>query len=87
MIALSGAWNPKRTGPYRRFHDLLVDAYGDPGEDYPIGPAKRRDRMPRITVDEVLAKVEIWRERYAAPGRASARGAGDQASGRPGATR
>ncbi len=65
VIALSGAWNPKRTGPYRRFRDLLVDAYGDPGEDYPISPAKRRDRMPRISVDDVLAKVEVWKARYA----------------------
>ena len=65
VIALSGAWNPKRTGPYRRFHDLLVDAYGDPGENYPISPARRRDRMPRIQVDDVLRRVEIWKERYA----------------------
>jgi heptosyltransferase I len=80
VIALSGAWNPKRTGPYRRFHDLLVDAYGDPGEDYPISPAKRQGRMPRISVDDVLAKVEVWKERYAgAPG--------GQASGRAGGAR
>jgi heptosyltransferase I len=65
VIALAGAWNPKRTGPYRAFRDLLVDAYGDPGEDYPISPAKRRDRMPRIRVEDVLRKVEIWKERYA----------------------
>lgn len=65
VIGLCGAWNPKRTGPYRRFHDLLVDAYGDPGEDYPISPERRRDRMPRIAVADVLARVERWRERYA----------------------
>ena len=33
VISLMGYTNPKRTGPYRRFHDLIVDAYGDPGED------------------------------------------------------
>jgi heptosyltransferase I len=65
VIGLCGAWNPKRTGPYRRFRDLLVDAYGDPGEDYPISPARRRDRMPRITVADVLERVQRWRERYA----------------------
>ena len=80
VIALSGAWNPKRTGPYRRFHDLLVDAYGDPGEDYPISPARRRDRMPRIQVDDVLRRVDIWKERYA-DGRVAAP---DQAPGRAG---
>jgi len=70
VVGLCGAWNPKRTGPYRRFHDLLVDAYGDPGEDYPISPERRRDRMPRIAVADVLARVERWRERYA-PGAAA----------------
>ena len=77
VIMLAGAWNPKRTGPYRRFPDLLVDAFGDPGEDYPISPAKRRDRMPRISVDDVLAKVEIWARRYAGTGTAA-----NQAPGR-----
>ena len=80
VIGLLGAWNPKRTGPYRRFHDLLVDAYGDPGEDYPISLEKRPGRMPRIGVDDVLAKVEIWKARYAgaraAPARQPPEGAG-----------
>lgn len=65
VIGLCGAWNPKRTGPYRRFHDLLVDAYGDPGEDYPISAEKRSGRMPRIAVADVLERVERWRTRYA----------------------
>ncbi len=65
VIGLCGAWNPKRTGPYRRFLDLLVDAYGDPGEDYPISAEKRRDRMPRIQVADVLERVDRWRVRYA----------------------
>jgi heptosyltransferase I len=64
VISLHGAWNPKRTGPYRKFQDLVVDAYGDPGEDYPISPAKRRDRMPRITTEMVLEKVGVWAERH-----------------------
>ena len=64
VISLIGYTNPKRTGPYRRFHDLIVDAYGDPGEDYPISMENRLDRMPRITVDDVMAKVALWRERY-----------------------
>ena len=64
VIALMGYNNPKRVGPYRKFHDLLVDAYGDPGEDYPVSTAHRLDRMPRITVRDVLERVEIWRARY-----------------------
>jgi heptosyltransferase I len=66
VISLIGYTNPKRTGPYRRFHDLIVDAYGDPGEDYPLSMETRLDRMPRITVRDVMEKVDIWRARYAA---------------------
>jgi heptosyltransferase I len=65
VISLMGYNNPKRVGPYRKFHDLIVDAYGDPGEDYPITPAHRHDRMERITVQDVVEKVELWRDRYA----------------------
>ena len=65
VVSLIGYTNPKRTGPYRRFHDLIVDAYGDPGENYPLSMETRLDRMPRITVQDVLDKVDIWRQRYA----------------------
>ncbi|MEP6691157.1 MAG: glycosyltransferase family 9 protein [Gemmatimonadaceae bacterium] len=65
-ISLLGYNNPKRVGPYRRFHDLIVDAYGDPGEDYPITAAHRPNRMPRITVDHVLSRVAVWQSRYRA---------------------
>jgi heptosyltransferase I len=72
VIGLMGYNNPKRVGPWRRFHDLVVDAYGDPGEDYPITIAHRRGRTRRIGVADVLKKVEVWEERYrsAARGRA-----------------
>ena len=64
VISLMGYNNPKRVGPYRRYHDLIVDAYGDPGEDYPISYAHRTGRMPRISVRDVLEKVERWRSAY-----------------------
>jgi heptosyltransferase I len=63
-ISLMGYTNPKRTGPYVKFHDLIVDAYGEPGENYPISMENRRDRMPRISVRDVLDRVERWRTRY-----------------------
>ena len=66
VISLMGYNNPKRVGPYRRYHDLIVDAYGEPGEDYPISYAHRYGRMKRITVREVLDKVERWRTVYRA---------------------
>jgi heptosyltransferase I len=65
VVSLMGYTNPKRTGPYRRFHDLIVDAYGDPGEDYPISMENRPGRMQRIDVRDVLERVERWRTRYA----------------------
>lgn len=65
VISLIGYTNPKRVGPYRRFHDLMIDAYGDPGEDYPLSMENRPGRMPRIIVRDVLDRVQIWKERYA----------------------
>jgi heptosyltransferase I len=64
VISLIGYSNPKRVGPYRRFGDLMIDAYGEPGEDYPISMENRKDRMPRISVKDVLEKIEKWRSNY-----------------------
>lgn len=64
VVSLLGYTNPKRTGPYRKFHDLIIDAYGEPGEVYPISMENRRDRMPHISVRDVLDRVERWRSVY-----------------------
>ena len=61
VISLMGYTNPKRVGPYRRFHELLIDAYGEPDEDYPLSMENRPGRMSRISVKNVLDKVEVWR--------------------------
>jgi heptosyltransferase I len=66
VVSLIGYSNPKRVGPYRKFRDLVVDAYGDPGEDYPVSMENRLDRMPRISVRDVLERVERWRTNYSA---------------------
>ncbi len=66
VVSLIGYSNPKRVGPYRKFHDLMIDAYGEPGEDYPISMENRTDRLGRITVAQVLERVERWRTHYAA---------------------
>jgi heptosyltransferase I len=63
-VGLMGYTNPRRFGPYRRFHDLLLDAYGDPGEDYPADAGYREGRMQRISVEQVLEKVRLALERY-----------------------
>jgi len=62
-VALMGYTNPKRVGPYR-FRELLIDAYGEPGENYPASAGNRPGRMERITVDAVLARVRLALERY-----------------------
>jgi heptosyltransferase I len=64
VISLMGYTNPKRTGPYRKFHDLMIDVYGEPGEIYPISMENRPGRMKRIETQDVLAKVALWKERY-----------------------
>lgn len=71
VIGLMGYTNPKRVGPYDFSRDLLIDAYGDPGEDYPLDMTYREGRMERITVEQVHAMLLRWKERYAAAQRAA----------------
>jgi heptosyltransferase I len=64
VVGLFGYTNPKRSGPYRAFEDLIVDGYAEyPGEEYPIMPVYR-DGMTRIGVDDVLKKVSLAVDRY-----------------------
>lgn len=65
VISLMSTLDPSRVGPYRKFHDLVIDAYHDAGEVAPVSAARRPGRMARITVDEVLGRVALWRDRYA----------------------
>lgn len=65
VIGLYGYTNPKRSGPYRRFEDLVVDGYARyPDEDYPCSMEYRPGGMARISIDAVLAKVELALSRY-----------------------
>jgi heptosyltransferase I len=43
----------------------MIDAYGDPGENYPISMENRPGRMIRIETQHVLEKIEVWKRRYA----------------------
>ncbi len=67
VISLLGYTNPKRVGPYDWSRDLMIDAYGDPGENYPLDMTYREHRMERISVADVRLMLDRWRERYAAP--------------------
>ncbi len=65
VISLLGFSNPLRTGPYRASQELIVNAYGEMWNGARLATDRRMDRMHTITVADVLAKVAIWRERYA----------------------
>ncbi len=70
MVGLYGYTNPRRTGPYRRYEDLVVDGYARyPGEDYPISMEYRREGMGRISVEMVREKFELAAIKYVSPAR------------------
>jgi heptosyltransferase I len=67
-IGLYGYSNPRRCGPYRKFLDLLIDKYNDPGkENAPITRKTRPGRMKLITPDEVIEKIKLGLEKYIKP--------------------
>lgn len=66
VISLIGYSDPRRTGPYRKFQDLVIDAYHDPGETSPVSMETRSGRMNKIEVADVARRLEIWAERYRA---------------------
>jgi len=57
VIGLYGHTNPWRVGPYRKYQDLWVDAYTDGAPD-PSNIHPKLGRMERITVDDVLERME-----------------------------
>jgi heptosyltransferase I len=68
VVSLFGYTNPKRTGPYRAFEDLVVDGYAAyEGEPYPI-TSRYRDGMKRVTVERVLEKVALAMTKYVSTG-------------------
>jgi heptosyltransferase I len=68
VVGLFGFTNPKRSGPYRRFEELVVDGYARyPGEAYGISRERRREGMGRVTPEMVLEKSELALERYGPP--------------------
>jgi heptosyltransferase I len=65
VVGLYGFTNPKRSGPYRRFQELVVDGYAHyPGEAYGITMKRRPSGMGRITPKMVLEKVELALELF-----------------------
>jgi heptosyltransferase I len=74
VIGLYGHTNPRLSGPYRAFEDLVVDRYNydAPGMPYtgpveslhPARPGDRPGRMQHIRVVDVIEKVELALRRY-----------------------
>ncbi len=70
VVGLYGYTNPRRTGPYRRYEDLVVDGYARyPGESYPISMEYRPDGMARISVEMVREKFQLAAEKYVSQAR------------------
>lgn len=68
-VGLYGLTDPARVGPGRRFLDLVVDAFHDPGEQWhPPCAGYRHERMERIGIARVLEAVELARSRYSRAG-------------------
>ena len=68
-VGLYGLTDPARVGPGRRYLDLVVDAFHDPGESWhPPRAGYREGRMERIGVERVLEAVELARSRYSRAG-------------------
>lgn len=64
-VGLYGLSNPRRCGPYKKFHDLLIDKFTNTGEEnHRITRKTRKDRMDRITPEEVIEKIKIGIEKY-----------------------
>ncbi|MGD2270400.1 MAG: glycosyltransferase family 9 protein [Desulfobacterales bacterium] len=65
-VGLYGFTDPRRTGPYQRYHDLLIDRYLDEGEQKtPIRRTTRSGRMQRIAPADVIEKIELGLKKYA----------------------
>lgn len=59
VVGLYGHTNPWRVGPYRRFRDLVIDRYTEPGTaPDPSAYGPKHGRVETITVEDVLGKVE-----------------------------
>jgi len=67
VVGLFGHTNPWRVGPYRKYEDLWVDHYNEPGEQADASRDEPRlGRMETIRPEEVLERVERATTRYGA---------------------
>lgn len=68
VVGLFGHTNPARVGPWRRYRDLVVDRYTEPGTlPDPTAYDPKLGRMEAIRVEDILEMVERARARYRVP--------------------
>lgn len=66
-IGLYGYSDPRRCGPYRKYHDLLIDKYNWPvRENTPITRKTKPGRMALISAEEVMEKINLGLAAYPA---------------------
>lgn len=64
-IGLYGYSNPNRCGPYKKFHDLLIDKYNEPDEvSARITRKTKSDRMRLISAELVIEKIRLGLTSY-----------------------
>lgn len=64
-IGLHGYSDPRRCGPFRKYHDLLIDKFNDPGEEHlPITRETKPGRMAGISAEEVIEKIKLALKKY-----------------------
>ena len=61
VVSLIGYNDPIVYGPYRKYHDLIVNGFGEPSRRM---KERRLDGMAHITVPAVMDRVKVWRARY-----------------------
>jgi heptosyltransferase I len=61
VVSLIGYNDPAIYGPYGRFHDLVVNGFGEPSRR---AKETRPGGMMRVSVRDVLDRVERWRTSY-----------------------
>lgn len=65
VVGLYGFTNPKRSGPYAKYQELVADGYARfEGEDYPISMQYRKNGMKRVTVAMAAEKLELAKRNY-----------------------
>ncbi|HEX2189038.1 MAG TPA: glycosyltransferase family 9 protein [Longimicrobiaceae bacterium] len=67
VVGLYGHTGPWRAGPFRKYQDLWVDRFTEPGEEPdPSDFSAKSGRMEQVTVEDVLERVQRAVDRYGA---------------------